>query len=73
MRDLAHAFTYGSKCWSMYETFGRYLTRACPLATQDHYLKYVRGTLHIKEVIVDKVKNVRNDEKVQAQSESNVG
>lgn len=64
------ALTYGSKSWTMYEKFGRDLTTAemkmCRMSlgvTKLDHIKsqHIRGTLNIKETIVDKVKNERND------------
>ncbi|KAG4072377.1 hypothetical protein HA402_004309 [Bradysia odoriphaga] len=77
------ALTDGSKCWTMYEKFGRDLTTAemkmyrmsLGVTKLDHIKsEHVRGTLHIKEAIVAKVKNERNDwfAKVHSQDESSV-
>jgi uncharacterized protein YllA (UPF0747 family) len=77
------ALTYGSKYWTMYEKYGRDLTTAemkmCRMSlgvTKLDHIKsqHIRGSLHIKEAIVDKVKNERNDwfAKVYSQDESNV-
>ena len=77
------ALTYGSKCWTMYDKFGRDLTTAemkmCRMSlgvTKLDHIKSerIRGALHIKEAIVDKVRNERNDwfAKVHSQNETNV-
>src|SRR6201989_873331 len=77
------ALTYGSKCWTMYEKFGRDLTTAemkmCRMSlgvTKLDHIKsqHIRGTLNIKESIVEKVKNERNDwfAKVHSHDETNV-
>ena len=64
------ALTCGSKCWTMYEKYGRDLTTAemkmCRMSlgvTKLDCIKsqHIRGSLHIKEAIVDKVNNERND------------
>ena len=77
------ALTYGSKCWTMYEKFGRDLTTAemkmCRMSLGvtklDHIKsKHIRGTLNIKEAIVDKIENERNGwfAKIHSHNESNV-
>lgn len=77
------ALTYGSKCWTMYDKFGRDLTTAemkmCRMSLGvtklDHIRsEHIRGTLHIKEAIIDRVKNERDDwfAKIHSQEESNV-
>ncbi len=66
-----------------YEKFGRDLTTAemkmCRMSLGSRKLdhiksQHIRGTLHIKEAIVDKVKAERNDwfAKVYSQDESNI-
>ena len=77
------ALMYGSKCWTMYEKFGkdllgrvRAIRHECLGVTKRDHIKsqHIRGTLHIKEPIVDKVKAERNDwfAKVHSQGESNI-
>ena len=77
------ALTYGSKCWTMYEKFGRDLTTAemkmCRMSlgvTKLDHIKseHIRGTLHIKEAIVDKINNERHEwfAKVHSHDETNV-
>ena len=67
----------------MYDKFGRDLTTAemkmCRMSLGvtklDHIRsEHVRGTLHIKEAIVDKIKNERNDwfAKIHSQDETKV-
>src|ERR1700735_4369503 len=77
------ALTYGSKCWTMYEKYGRALTTAemkmrrmsLGVTKLDHIRsQHIRGTLHIKEAIVEKIKNERIDwfTKIHDRNESNV-
>ena len=67
----------------MYDKFGRDLTTAemkmCRMSLGvrklDHIRsEHIRGTLHIKEAIIDRVKNERDDwfAKIHSQEESNV-
>src|SRR5687768_7719096 len=63
------ALIYGSKCWTMYENFGRGLTtvemKMCRMSLGVTKLdriistyQHIRGTLNIKETIVDKVRGM---------------
>ena len=59
-----------------HEKIGRALTAAkmksCGVTKLDHIKgQYIRGTLHIKEAIVENVKNERNDW-FHSQDESNI-
>lgn len=77
------ALTYGAKCWTMYEQFNRDLTstemKMCRMSLGvtklDHIRsERIRGSLQIKDSIVDKLKRERNEwfEKIHTQDPTNV-
>lgn len=77
------ALIYGAKCWTMYDKFTRDLTTAemkmCRMSLGVTKLDHIRsdrirGSLHIKESIDEKLKHERSNwfEKVYKQDENHV-